>query len=70
MKGQEADKKVTFVAIKYHGQQHTKSTMLVEIENPEIIGIFKAIMEQRQQNIELYNHAKLVDSNENSFDIE
>ena len=44
--------------------------MLVEIENPEIIGIFKAIMEQRQQSIELYNHAKLVDSNENSFDLE
>ncbi len=57
------------MAIKYYGQQHSKSTMLIEIENPEIIGIMRGIMEKRGQSIILYSHAKLIESNENSFDV-
>ena len=58
----EWKEKSQFLVIKYLGLEQTKSAMLVEVENEELIGIFKNILEGVRLKIELYNHSKLRDS--------
>lgn len=60
--GEGWKEKSQFLVIKYLGLELTKSAVLVEVENEELITVFKNILYQAKLKIELYNHSKLNDS--------